>query len=302
MVETKPEALSWAEQYNRPEITPCKFMKPVLQSLDKVVFSNGNLRALCKKGAREPAKEDLANLFLEYATDIPASGIIPRHLRDLNEFTKHALSVCKPERLVGILLPVTFDLQSEHGIYAVHDQRKSESCKQGIYVSLRHKKHEPVALSKELKGPLAIDYNWSKWSARLREEQGSSFVSLYSLFAHLDRDLPEELAEHDGRAPTTPTLLGQPQPPNPVVAQVSQVQYIMGMGMKEEQQRKHRLKRRSEGAAEACADDQCNAVEDEDEEAAVPCEADEAAGGCAEPMEPSKKRMMTLFQKAAKVQ
>ena len=63
--ELPKDSSVWAEQYNRPEVTPCKLLKTILQVIDKITFSDGNIKSLCKRGARDTPKEELAKL-LEY--------------------------------------------------------------------------------------------------------------------------------------------------------------------------------------------------------------------------------------------
>ena len=57
---TKQVEMVWMDQCSRVEITPAKFLRVVSQKLDKVCFSDGNLKSSMKKGAREVDKRVLA--------------------------------------------------------------------------------------------------------------------------------------------------------------------------------------------------------------------------------------------------
>ena len=65
----KSVSTEWREQYTKMESTPAKLLKLVLQSVDKVTFSDGNIRSICRPGQREPSSLDLS-CHLEYVTGI----------------------------------------------------------------------------------------------------------------------------------------------------------------------------------------------------------------------------------------
>ena len=70
-------ALSWDESYSNFAKTPVGQLIVVLQAVDPIVFSDGNLLALRqKKSQRKPPKEEIWK-YLEYATDQHAEDTIP---------------------------------------------------------------------------------------------------------------------------------------------------------------------------------------------------------------------------------
>ena len=182
---TKQMEMVWMDQYNRVEITPAKFLRVVLQKLDKVCFSDGNLKSLMKKGAREVDKRVLA-MYIEYTTDIPAGWTLPRSLRDLDAFVTYAQKNFKKNRIEGLLLPAEWDdIQSPYGIYGIDDLRE---IGEGVIVFLKEKPESRVHMKKTFTGALALANNYSKFEAILREEDGTVFEKLYGLFPEEKND------------------------------------------------------------------------------------------------------------------
>ena len=146
------------------------------------------------KGQREANKEDLAK-YLEYATDMPMDKIIPKHLRNLDKFTKFAVKKACKERMQGLLLPADFSLSGDHGIYVVYDQRQRDGQ---IYISLRHDTGlGAMPLGERMEGELELEDNWSKMGATLREMNGDKMVQLSQLFLFKIKEEPKEEEEEE---------------------------------------------------------------------------------------------------------
>ena len=163
--------LEWNAQYGKPKDTPTKLLKPVLQAMNDVVFSDGNLHAgYWKPGMKDVPKETCSEL-LEYAADIPKGLNIAPEERNLEFMTKRALRDQVPERFGRLLLPADFTLGGPHGIYTVFDNRDQGK---GISAAFKHGKNtEPRRVTMLLEGELELDANYSKVDATIRENMAT---------------------------------------------------------------------------------------------------------------------------------
>eukprot|EP00971_Amphidinium_carterae_P332826 6467184-Amphidinium_carterae.1 len=174
-------ASTWVDQYNKPCVVPSKLLQAVLQKVDRIVFSAGNLKQTCIQGQREPPKEVLSHV-IEYVADIPSSSLLAKPLRNLDTFTELVKSKVKKERLQDLLLAPEkdmFNLTSDYGIYIIKDER---STGKGIQVALRFKQAMWQTVQKDMEGPLELDENYSQVSACIREKHGSQYQMLHELF------------------------------------------------------------------------------------------------------------------------
>eukprot|EP00971_Amphidinium_carterae_P334308 6469515-Amphidinium_carterae.1 len=152
-------ASTWVDQYNKPCVVPSKLLQAVLQKVDRIVFSTGNLKQTCIQGQREPPKEVLSHV-IEYVADILAKPL--KALRNLDKFTELVQSKVRKERLQDLLLAPEKDmsnLTSDYGIYIVKDVRDAGK---GITVALRFKQSMCQTVPKEMEGPLELDENYSQ--------------------------------------------------------------------------------------------------------------------------------------------
>lgn len=124
----------WLEQYTRPCNTPSRLLKRVLQAVDRVCFSEGNLSLIMGHGKREPTPLVLSQ-FLEYATDIRHDEIIPKCLRSIQCMMDRAKNQVQAKRLLNLLVSeVNFGINGSHGIYMIKDVRASKGL---VAVALR---------------------------------------------------------------------------------------------------------------------------------------------------------------------
>ena len=80
-------------------------------------------------GMREANPKILAR-YLELACDIPADAPLPMDIRSMETMTAEIMSKAKPERLAGIVLPGTFELDGKDSLFQIDDRRASD---QGVW-------------------------------------------------------------------------------------------------------------------------------------------------------------------------
>ena len=196
-----PDRASWLDQYTKLENTPSQLLVPLLQAINPIVFSDGNLRTLCAKSQRLPGREILAT-YIEFATDISKDKMIPKQNRDLDVQLDAAKAACKPERVQALLLPADFD--NRDGIYMIHDNREHGG---GVLVSRRYHQGDcPVRVPKEFVGPVHLENNFSTVKAHICESKGSASHPCAWLFVTTASPQLDD-------SKLTPALLNLPLPP-----------------------------------------------------------------------------------------
>ena len=169
----------WAPQYNRPDCTPAKLLKILLQYAHAVVYSERNVKGLCvNRSQREPQKDILAD-HLEYVTDIPADHTIPLEHRDLEFMRAKVMQQKQPDRVQNLVLPGDFSIKGPDGHYMVEDFPESSN---GIWVTERFGQKRRQQLWKQLVGPIDIAHNYSRHRANIYEMKGDSFFMPVLLF------------------------------------------------------------------------------------------------------------------------
>lgn len=102
--------------------------------------------------------------YLEYATDKPKDGVIPKLERNLQVQIERAAKNVRPERLRNLLLhEANFRIDGNEGIFKVYDER---SMGLGVFVETRHANgQKKVRVPMEFVGPIKVDKNYSMRSA-----------------------------------------------------------------------------------------------------------------------------------------
>jgi hypothetical protein len=158
---------TWRPSYTRLNNSSSKCLKACLQMCDRVVFSEGNLRALCVKGQRDPPNTVLAP-YVTYCTDLREDILIKESDRDTDIMVQKCKDNCKPARLVDFLLPR--DIDNTQGLYSAIDRRGDGG---GVLLELAFEKERgQVKVPRDFTGSLYFENNFSLARAVLRDHGG----------------------------------------------------------------------------------------------------------------------------------
>lgn len=153
--------------------TPSQLFVRCITRVNKVVFSEGNIKATMRPGQREPDRIYLAEWF-EYSTDRPCNQRIPTGERNLDFQMQACEAAAVQERLCNVLI-TQVDIQDKDGIYEYIDLRSSREC--SILIKRRHKQEKGRRCPITLTGEMDFVSNYSSADVWLRETQdgGKSF-------------------------------------------------------------------------------------------------------------------------------
>ena len=157
----KEDPNAWNGKYTKLNVTPVKILKRVLQLLNRVSFSDGNLRQRwCGSNSiREPPAEEL-RFIVEYLTDWPDGVIIPSAIREIAKFANHVQPVYMALGSLGMNLSLPIDWPSQ-GPWQLVDARPDGQVMLGCRHSALCGQMRPVGVCFE--GPVVVDYPFS-WS------------------------------------------------------------------------------------------------------------------------------------------
>lgn len=190
----QPESEAWLPQYTKLEVTPTRLLRQILQAMNPIVFSNGNLRSFCAKHQREPPKIPLAEC-VEFGCGMSMVAIIPPEHRDIVVMKQIARTdyIANGSLAERLQLPPDW---SRDGYYIYDDRREAGA---GVWVQRQLGAHTDWRrVPRTMTGPIHIADNFSLHRGTLRESTGKEWFLLTMLFPEHAAQPRPPLAELSG--------------------------------------------------------------------------------------------------------
>ena len=161
----------WNDKYTKIAVLPGRLLKQILQRLNRVSFSAGNLRQKWRDGPviREPPAEELHHI-LEWLTDWPEGVIIPPSIRSVKKFTDFQQKVYVALGSLGMNLELPICWESQ-GPWRLVDQRPTGK----VMLGCRHSSLAGVwrEVDVQFTAGVSLSLPWS-WSRALVQDAGGS--------------------------------------------------------------------------------------------------------------------------------